>query len=214
MTSAAETAHPPAIAFSNLTVTKADQVICQVRNATITRGSTVGITGPNGSGKSTLLRVLAGLETDLAGTLQIDIPLADRVFVHQSPYLFSGTVIENVEYGLKARSVSRPARRKLAELWLKRFGIGHLASRSVNSLSGGEGRRTALARACVLEPELLLLDEPLADLDVAGAEFVAQALKELSDSTILLSSPMPLSHDLTESTIDLADASIDKRITE
>lgn len=214
MTSVAETTHPAAIVLSNLTVTKAGQVICQVTNATITRGSTVGITGPNGSGKSTLLRVLAGLETDFSGTLQIDIPVADRVFVHQSPYLFSGTVIENVEYGLKARSVSRPARRKLAELWLERFGISHLAGRSVNSLSGGEGRRTALARACVLEPELLLLDEPLADLDVAGAEFVAQALKELSDSTILLSSPMPLSHDLTESTIELTDANIDKRITE
>lgn len=214
MTSSVETSQPPAIVLSNLTVTKGDQVICQVENATVAGGSTVGITGPNGSGKSTLLRVLAGLEMDFSGTLQTDFPLADRVFVHQSPYLFRGTVIENVEYGLKARSVSRPARRKRAELWLERFGIDHLGSRSVNSLSGGEGRRTALARACVLGPKILLLDEPLADLDDAGAEFVAQALKELSGSTILLSSPTPLSETLTESTIDLADTSIDRRITE
>lgn len=214
MTSSSEAENRPVIALSELTVNKGERVICQVKSATITRGSTVGITGLNGSGKSTLLRVLAGLETDFAGNLHIHIPLADRAYVHQSPYLFRGTVLENVEYGLKARSVSRPARPKLAELWLERFGIGHLACRSVSSLSGGEGRRTALARACVLEPELLLLDEPLADLDVAGAEFVAQALKELSDSTILLSSPMPLSHGLTESTIELTDANIDKRITE
>lgn len=214
MTSSVKSAQPPAIALSILTVTKGEQIICQVENATIAGGRTVGITGPNGSGKSTLLRVLAGLETDYEGNVQVDIPLVDRVFVHQSPYLFSGSVIENVEYGLKARSVSRPARRKHAELWLERFGIGHLASRSVNSLSGGEGRRTALARACVLEPKLLLLDEPLADLDDAGAEFVAHALMELSGSTILLSSPTTLSENLTESTIDLADTSIDKRITE
>jgi tungstate transport system ATP-binding protein len=214
VTSLAESAPRPAITLSNLTVTKGEQTICQVANATIVRGSTVGITGLNGSGKSTLLRVLAGLETDFAGDVQVDIPCSDRVFVHQSPYLFSGTVLDNVEYGLKAKSVSKSARRELAERWLAHFGIGHLASRSVRSLSGGEGRRTALARACVLEPELLLLDEPLADLDATGAEFVAQALKELSGSTILLSSPTPLSQDLTESTIDLTGTRIHKRITE
>jgi len=214
MTPPAESACRPAITLSNLTVTKGEQIICQVTNATIARGSTVGMTGPNGSGKSTLLRVLAGLETDFAGSVRIDIPIADRVFVHQSPYLFSGTVLENVEYGLKARSVSKFARRELAERWLAHFGIGHLADRSARSLSGGEGRRTALARACVLEPELLLLDEPLADLDAAGADFVAQALKELSGSTILLSSPTPLSQNLTESTINLTGTSSHKRISE
>ena len=214
MTPPAESPRRPAITLSNLTVTKRGQIICQVTNATIARGNTVGITGPNGSGKSTLLRVLAGLETDFEGNVHIDIPLADRVFVHQSPYLFSGTVLDNVEYGLKARSVAKFARRELAERWLAHFGIGHLASRSARSLSGGEARRTALARACVLEPELLLLDEPLADLDAAGAELVAQSLKKLSGSTILLSSPTPLPQNLTQSTIDLTGANIDKRITE
>ncbi len=203
MTSSVKSAQPPAIALSNLTVTKGEQIICQVENATIAGGRTVGITGPNGSGKSTLLRVLAGLETDYEGNVQVDIPLVDRVFVHQSPYLFSGSVIENVEYGLKARSVSRPARRKHAELWLERFGIGHLARRSTNSLSGGEGRRTALARACVLGPKLLLLDEPLADLDQQGIECVARSLQELSDSTIIISSPVPLPRDIVESTIEV-----------
>ncbi|MFT5093278.1 MAG: iron complex transport system ATP-binding protein, partial [Porticoccaceae bacterium] len=64
MTLPAESPRRPAIPLSNLTVTKRGQIICQVTNATIARGNTVGITGPNGSGKSTLLRVLAGLETD------------------------------------------------------------------------------------------------------------------------------------------------------
>ena len=203
MTSPSESAPRTPITLSNLSVAKGQQVICQVTNATIVRGSKVGITGANGSGKSTLLRVLAGLETDFAGSVQVDIPLADRVFVHQSPYLFHGTVLENVEYGLNARSVSNFERRKTASCWMERFGVGHLADRSVDSLSGGEARRTALARACVLGPELLLLDEPLADLDATGAEFVAQALKELSDSTILISSPTPLPENLTDSMIAL-----------
>ena len=211
MTPPTEAAPQPAIDLSRLVVTKGGQDICQVTHATIARGSRVGITGPNGSGKSTLLRVLAGLETDFAGSVQIDIPVADRVFVHQAPYLFSGTVLENVEYGLRARSFLKSSRRKLAELWMERFGIEHLAGRTVSSLSGGEARRTALARACVLEPGLLLLDEPLAELDADGADIVAQALKQLSNSTILLSSPTPLPQNLTESTIDLTATNYAKR---
>ncbi len=203
MKSSAESATRPAITLSNLTVTKGEQIICQIRNATIARGSTVGITGPNGSGKSTLMRVLAGLETDYLGNCDVAFALSDRVFVHQSPYLFRGTVLANVEYGLRARSVSKPARRQLAELWMARFSIEHLAGRSVSSLSGGEGRRTALARACVLEPALLLLDEPLADLDTAGTECVLAALHELSESTILISSPNPLAKELAPQLIQI-----------
>mgnify|MGYP003628339656 CR=1 FL=1 len=196
MKSSAESKTRPVITLSNLTVTKGGQIICQTNDATVARGSTVGITGPNGSGKSTLMRVLAGLETDYLGSCDIAFPLSDRVFVHQSPYLFDGTVLANVEYGLRAKAVSKPARRQLAQLWMKRFSIEHLAGRSVSSLSGGERRRTALARACVLEPELLLLDEPLADLDAAGADCVLAALHELSESTILISSPTPLAKEL------------------
>ena len=203
MKSSAESATRPAITLSNLTVTKGEQIICQIRNATIARGSTVGITGPNGSGKSTLMRVLAGLETDYLGNCDVAFALSDRVFVHQSPYLFRGTVLANVEYGLRARSVSKPARRQLAELWMARFSIEHLAGRSVSSLSGGEGRRTALARACVLEPALLLLDEPLADLDTAGTECVLAALHELSESTILISSPNQLAKELAPQLIQI-----------
>ena len=199
-------AHPTSRAMINitdLTVTKGGQTICHVANAMITHGSTVGVTGPNGSGKSTLVRVLAEIETAFAGDCVVDASVKDRIFVHQSPYLFSGTVLSNVEYGLKARSISRSIRQEQAALWLDRFGIAHQAHRSVESLSGGEIRRTALARACVLEPKLLLLDEPLADLDPKGIDCVAQALKNLDASTILITSPSPLPVDLTQATISL-----------
>lgn len=92
-------------------------------------------------------------------------------------------------------------------VWLQRLGLAPLAHRSTHSLSGGEARRTALARACVLQPELLLLDEPLADLDAAGIDCVQESLNELPDSTILISSPTPLPQDLVENTINLNPAS-------
>ena len=191
------------IDITSLTVTKRGQTICQIANATVAQHSTVGVTGPNGSGKSTLLRVLAGIETAFIGECFVDATVTDRVLVHQSPYLFSGTVLSNVEYGLKARSISKSTRHDQATLWLERFGVAHLARRSVESLSGGEKRRTALARACVLEPKLLLLDEPLADLDPMGIDCVIQSLNMLDASTILITSPGPLPADLTQATISL-----------
>jgi len=195
-----------AICIADLTVRKGERTICQLTDATVSKSSRVGVTGLNGSGKTTLLRVLAGLETDFTGTLELDVPLAERVFVHQSPFLFSGTVLNNVEYGLRARSVPRSERRELASFWLKQLGILDFANRSARSLSGGEARRTALARACILRPGLLLLDEPLADLDPAGAECVLQAFDELSESTILISSPTPLAVEFAQTTIRLGQS--------
>jgi tungstate transport system ATP-binding protein len=206
MTSLIDSGKHRVITIHNLTVSKHEQILCRLDAAAINHGSVVGITGSNGSGKSTLLRVLAGIETNCQGQCEVDVAIGDRVFVHQSPYLFRGTVHDNVEYGLKARSVSRSTRRKQASLWLERFGIDHLANRSVDSLSGGEARRTALARACVLQPRLLLLDEPFADLDPAGIECVLKSLRQLPDSTILISSPTPLPVNVADKTIDVSRA--------
>jgi len=106
-------------------------------------------------------------------------------------------------YGLAARSVKRSERRRIALDWLARLGIANLADRPVGSLSGGEGRRVALARACVLRPKLLLLDEPLADLDESGVGCVGEALKELSDATVVIASPIPLPEGLVARWLEL-----------
>lgn len=210
MTSLIDSGQHRAIIINNLTVSKDEKILCRIENAVIDHGSVIGITGSNGSGKSTLLRVLAGIETNYQGQCEVDVAASDRVFVHQSPWLFRGTVHDNVEYGLKARSVAWSTRRKQASLWLVRFGIDHLADRSVASLSGGEARRTALARACVLQPRLLLLDEPLADLDLQGIECVVQSLKNLTDSTILISSPTPLPAGLIETSFELNNPTVNR----
>ncbi|MDA1014211.1 MAG: ATP-binding cassette domain-containing protein [Planctomycetota bacterium] len=182
----------PAISLGNFTVAKNGRVICRVADLQLRPGEHIGIEDLNGSGKTTLLRVLSGLERDFTGTCRIDIPPRERVFVHQSPYLFRGSVLRNVMYGLAARSMKRAASRRLAHEIMYQLGISELADRNVDRLSGGECRRVAIARACVLRPQLLLLDEPLSDLDEFGVECVRKTLAGLSNSTVVMTSPIPL----------------------
>ncbi len=142
------------------------------------------VLGPTGAGKSTLLQVMHFLLRPEEGTLawhgrevRFPAPLETRrriVMAFQDPHLFSGTVAENVAYGLEVRGLrGDEVRRRVAEA-LEVFRGGSLASRRATTLSGGEARRVALARALVVEPELLLLDEPLASLD----EPIREALLE------------------------------------
>ncbi|MES2297859.1 MAG: energy-coupling factor ABC transporter ATP-binding protein [Pseudomonadota bacterium] len=148
------------------------------------------LTGVNGAGKSTLLRILAGLERAEGARVLFDgaplplwpYPPALRraiVYVHQHPLMFSCSVAENVAYGLRARGAhsASGARVDAALDWA---GVAHLRARDARTLSGGERQRVALARARVLEPRLLLLDEPTANLDGAAREQVIAMIPELA----------------------------------
>ena len=145
-------------------------------------GEVIGLIGPNGAGKSTALAALAGLVRISSG----EIRLAERVlasptvhmpahqrnvgFVFQDRLLFPHlTAIENVAFGLRARGTSRRTAREQARNWLDRLSVGDLADRRPAHLSGGQAQRVAIARALACEPALLLLDEPTAALDAAGA---------------------------------------------
>lgn len=176
----------------SLRVSKSGRTICHVPKLTVRPGERLAVIGTNGSGKSTLLRVLAGLEQDYQGQCEVQATRRERTYVHQNPYLFRGSVLSNVAYGLRARGQSRSAATKAALGCLERFGIRELASRRTHNLSGGETRRVALARAVVLNPRLLLLDEPLSDLDAEGIESVCRVLAELPDTTMLIASPTTL----------------------
>lgn len=130
-------------------------------------GSVLVILGPNGAGKSTLLRAFAGLEktTEKSSIVGAGGPVT---LVFQRPAAFSGSVSHNVGAALLGKGIaSGDRRRRIAEA-LARFDIERLADHDARTLSGGEMRRLALARAFVLEPQVLLLDEPFDDLDAEG----------------------------------------------
>jgi putative spermidine/putrescine transport system ATP-binding protein len=137
-------------------------------------GELVALVGASGSGKTTTLRMVAGYEPPDAGQVMLDgsditnVPPRSRQFgmVFQHYALFPHmSVEENVAFGLEARGVGKTGRRDRARRALATVGLAHAAPRAIQSLSGGEQQRVALARAFVIEPRVLLLDEPLSNLD-------------------------------------------------
>ena len=140
-------------------------------------GQVVAVIGPNGAGKSSLVRALAGLvpargRADLDGTDLLTVPARDRRvgMVFQDRMLFPHlSARANVAFGPRARGVSRRVADETASGWLDRLGIGELADRKPRQLSGGQAQRVAIARALATDPRLLLLDEPMAGLDVSVA---------------------------------------------
>src|SRR5215208_6408729 len=141
----------------------------------IQRGETLTVVGPNGAGKSTLLLALARLLRPSRGEIIYDGRAVEQwdeleyrrkiSFVFQSPLLMDLTVEQNVALGLKFRGIPKEESRERADIWMKQLGVDSLSKRRAGQLSGGEAQRVSLARAFVLEPELLLLDEPFSALD-------------------------------------------------
>ncbi|EYR83863.1 MULTISPECIES: ABC transporter ATP-binding protein [unclassified Shinella] len=161
---------------------------------TAQRGSIVALLGASGSGKTTLLRCVAGLEqpeigqiviggkTVLDGERKLALPPEQRNIglVFQSYALWPHrTVRENVGYGLKLRGVTQADIEKRVQAILERMGLGHLADRFPSQLSGGQQQRVAICRALVYEPRVLLLDEPLSNLDAKLREEARYWIRKL-----------------------------------
>jgi tungstate transport system ATP-binding protein len=173
----------------DVTVTHRAQQVLRVPALDLAEGAHVAVVGPNGAGKSTLLRVLALLERPTEGTVLLrGAPVLARgrgalalrrrfAVVLQNTPLCDTTVYDNVGLGLRFRGVRDRDAAPRIRLWLERFGIGHLAGRRARSLSGGEAQRAGLARAFVLDPEVLFLDEPFAALDAPSRDALLNDLE-------------------------------------
>jgi molybdate transport system ATP-binding protein len=188
---------------------------------TVGPGETVALLGPNGAGKSTVLAVAAGLIRPDRGEITLDgRPLAttggsgrnawvaphDReiALLAQDPLLFPHlTVLDNVEFAPRARGVARSQAHATARHWLDQVGVADLADRKPSQVSGGQAQRVAVARALAADPRLLLLDEPMAALDVAVTPALRQTLRSvLAERSVIL-----VTHDALDALL-LADTVI------
>jgi ABC-type sulfate/molybdate transport systems ATPase subunit len=145
-------------------------------------GEALAVLGPNGAGKSTLLRALAGLERPVRGRIAQTVA-GPVTMVFQRPIALAGSVHHNINAALWGLELSRKAARERVHEALERFSISRLATRRAATLSGGELRRLALARAFALRPAVLLLDEPFDDLDTGAQDALSRDLRGAIDDT-------------------------------
>ncbi len=157
-------------------------------NLSIRKGEFVTILGPSGCGKTTLLRLIAGFQTASEGEIYIGGKEITQTPPHRRPVntvfqkyaLFPHlNVFDNIAFGLKLKKMSKPEIEKKVKVALRMVGMTDYEYRDVNSLSGGQQQRVAIARAIVNEPEVLLLDEPLAALDLKMRKDMQMELKEM-----------------------------------
>lgn len=182
------------LSVDNLHLTYGDNPVLKGVSMELKRGEVVSLLGPSGSGKTTLLRAVAGLEKPTAGRITIgnnvvydgsprsEIPAEERNLglVFQSYALWPHkTVFDNVAYPLKLRKVASGEIKQRVQSVLEQLGLGHLGNRHPHQLSGDQQQRVAIGRALVYNPPVILLDEPLSNLDAKLREEARVFLREL-----------------------------------
>ena len=186
----------------------ADLVVLDNVELTLHSGEIVGLLGRSGSGKSTLLRIVSGLLLPTAGEVQwrnarLTGPAEGVAMVFQSFALFPWlTVQENVELGLEAQGIARAERTARADAAIALIGLGGYESAYPKELSGGMRQRVGLARALVVHPDLLLMDEPFSALDVLTAETLRTDLIDLwSEGRLPIKSVLIVTHNIEEAVL-------------
>ena len=176
----------PLVALENVSLGYDSAPILQTVNLSIYPGSLVGLAGPNGSGKTTLFRTILGLLPPVSGTLSRSCPLSNFGYVPQSAALdpqfplSASEVVEMGAYGRVRPYQFLPAREKerVKEI-LQQIGLPQLAARSFFSLSGGQKQRMLIARALMVNPKIMVLDEPLSGVDEESRRSIADLLTKL-----------------------------------
>ncbi len=191
------------LSLDNISYTIKKKVILKQLDFDLSSDNFILMTGQNGSGKSTLLKILSGLLKPDSFYLSYaqDISVKKNwsvsknylrgtfCYLHQTPYLFSGTVFDNIAYGLKQHLFSK-RRLKWCEInhkvnaALKMIDLQHLSDRPSHALSGGEKQRVAIARSWVIEPDFILLDEPFANMDKQSRLSTYETINQLKEDNI------------------------------
>ena len=208
-----------------------NKIILDVDNLNFQEGKIYAIVGPNGSGKTTLLNILNLLEKPDEGqiffyeqeitnksnsdTLEIRRKIT---LVNQDPFLFNSTVYDNIAYGLKIRSIPSKVQKSRIKSALNIVGLSGFKDRKANQLSGGEAQRVVIARALVIEPEVLFLDEPTANVDQKHIDVVERIIKkirkEIKTTVIFTTHDLSQAYRLADEVISLLDGKIIKQVPE
>jgi len=183
-----------------LKVVRNNKKILEISELELREKELLCVVGPNGAGKTTLLLAMSCLMKPFSGKIffmgrEIGKEFSEMEYkrrisvVFQEPLLFNTTVFENVASGLRIRGFRKKEIKEKVEKYLDLFKISHLSGRNAHKLSGGEAKRVSLARACVIEPHILFLDEPFSSLDLNIKESLIHdflKLKDLTNTTFVL----------------------------
>ena len=213
----------PLLLFRGIEKNYAETNILRNVDISLYPGKCILLSGNNGSGKTTLLKIIAGLETPSRAEIELSgkshswkstIRSIRReiIYLHQQPYLLSGTVESNVSYGLRFTSLNRKQLRESVKEALEWAGLVDLAKHQAKTLSGGVQQRVAFTSAWILKPKVLLLDEPMANMDIESREQACDLLKRMKSecmSIVLTSHDMNIFDGLIDSQFSLSDGKLD-----
>ena len=213
----------PLLLFRGIEKNFAETNILRNVDISLYPGKCILLSGNNGSGKTTLLKIIAGLETPSRAEIELSgkshswkstIRSIRReiIYLHQQPYLLSGTVESNVSYGLRFTHLNRKQLRESVKEALEWAGLSDVAKQQAKTLSGGVQQRVAFTRAWILKPKVLLLDEPMANMDIESREQACDLLKRMKSegmSIVITSHDTNIIDGLIDSHFSLSDGKLD-----